>query len=144
MEDGKKFFEEGKLEQALASVQQAMERGHQTPDAFSLYGDILFKKEDYEGCIAAVTKCIELDPLCEHAYLLRAQAYIEMKQFEYAEREFENFTKLQEPPANVLMSLGKCKATLNNLDGAAQCFSKIIGNKFFCGIHICCRQVCNL
>jgi tetratricopeptide (TPR) repeat protein len=122
------LYEEENYDEALPLITDLIQQSDtlQTPATYFVCGQILHKKELFEDAIEMFSRCIELDPLNADAYLARGESYIQVEEFEVAAHELEKFLKIEEPTIDCLVSLAKCKASVDELDTALEYFTSAI------------------
>jgi superkiller protein 3 len=73
--DGVDLFSEGKLDEAIAAYQKALELDPSYADALHGLAQAYYAKEDFDNCIAAARRIVELDPDGVLAYTTISRAY---------------------------------------------------------------------
>jgi tetratricopeptide (TPR) repeat protein len=79
----------GKLHEALAAVEKAIELGHSEPRVHFNAGIILRSLDRHDQAIEAFAKVLELNPAHPHARNCRGASLAQLGRFEEAHREFE-------------------------------------------------------
>jgi tetratricopeptide (TPR) repeat protein len=80
-----------KSEETLRLAQQA---GPPSPIVCFNLGNVYFKKADYRKAVDEYTRALALNPAFAEAYLNRANAHMDLKEYEAALRDYESFLGL--------------------------------------------------
>lgn len=91
--DGDNFIDQGELEQAYASYDEALQMDDSQGDAYLGRGLASYRLGDFEAAIADFSLAIDLDPTYINAYFNRGLAYQELLDNESA---FADFSKVVE------------------------------------------------
>jgi len=73
--EGVDLFSEGKLDEAIAAYQKALELGPTFSDALHGLAQAYYAKEDFDNCIATAQRIVALDPDDILAYTSISRAY---------------------------------------------------------------------
>lgn len=84
LEDAQAYLEEGELEEALAVVEQAIEREPEEPDGYLLASEILLRMDDPGSAAEAAREALELAPDDRSAVALLGAALFESCDFHNA------------------------------------------------------------
>jgi tetratricopeptide (TPR) repeat protein len=85
---------EKKLDEALASADDAVRLGASVPEAHYQRGIVLMTRKDYPNAAAAFTKATQLDPMFAAAYYNAGLAYYRANRVDLMTSNFEKFVKL--------------------------------------------------
>jgi tetratricopeptide (TPR) repeat protein len=127
LERAKDCLNDNQLEEGLTSIMQYL-TDDSNPSAESLHvcGELLWKQGAFEEAIDMVTKCLNLDPFNPSSYYIRGDCYVQLQQYEQGRAEMLKFLKLEKPTIELLLSLGKCNATIGDLSQALLYFNQAI------------------
>ncbi len=83
-----------KLDEALASADEAVRLGASVPEAHYQRGIVLMTRKDYPNAAGAFTKATQLDPTFASAYYYAGLADYRIKRIDLMTNNFEKFVKL--------------------------------------------------
>jgi tetratricopeptide (TPR) repeat protein len=107
-------------------IKQCLSDGYQDAETFHVCGELLWRQGAFEQAVDMVSKSLEIDPFNSYAYFIRGDCYVQLQQYEQGRSEMQKYLKLEQPSIDILLSLGKCNATMGNLEEALANFSKVI------------------
>lgn len=99
-EHAKKLFEEGKYEEAIDQLDQAIEQDPNAKKAYVLRGASYDSIGQYDQAIADYTRAIEIDPEFVAAYNNRGSVYITLEQYEKGLPDLNKAVELNPKNAN--------------------------------------------
>ena len=99
-EKAKKFFEEGKYEEAIDQLDQAIEQDPNSKNAYVLRGTSYDSIGQYDQAMADYTRAIEIDPEFVAAYNNRGSVYITLEQYEKGLPDLNKALELNPENAN--------------------------------------------
>ena len=120
------LFERGELDESLVIMTDVI-AGLPTQETLSFCAQVMMKKHMYEEAIDILTRVIEMNPMNPAPYLNRGECYVQLGMSDQARDEIDKYLKLEVPSDyQVLITLGKCRATTNDHVGALDSFDKAI------------------
>ncbi len=99
-EQGKKSFDEGKYEEAISHLDQAIEQDPTSKNAYLLRGTSYDYIGQYDQAIQDYTRAIEIDPQFVGAYNNRGSVYITLEDYEHGLPDLNKALELNPENAN--------------------------------------------
>jgi tetratricopeptide (TPR) repeat protein len=116
------FASEGRIDDAVAELEQAAERGESTADILSSLAHLYFEKESWEQAAAAYRKVLEGEPSHRTAHYNLALCQERMGALEEAAREFETAASIDGGSWQAPLGRGFCLLKLARPEDALACF----------------------
>ncbi|EFC46307.1 predicted protein [Naegleria gruberi] len=128
LETAKELYLNEQFVDAAALFKECIKEDMNGPEVYNMLGESLWRAGNYQESIEFLSVCLEKDPFVSSAYFVRGDCYVHLQDFDQGRREFEKYLKIEHPTKTVLVSLGKCCSTLQDLNGAFDSFNRIIND----------------
>ncbi len=120
---------EGRLDEAIAKVREALARDPQIIEGHTLLGNIHLKAKRYEDAVKAYREALALDPGYESAVFSLAETYKQMGRLEDAEAGFERMRRLDPHATKPLWQLADIWMQRGQFDRAEEALKEALGRK---------------
>lgn len=123
---GNAWFAEGKLVEAAAAYQRAIEKEPQEPIYYYNLGIVYTRLERYEEAIGIFQKMLEIQPQSYLAHKNLGELYGLLKDYQQALPYFEKAVELSPEDPEAFYNLGVCLLNTGAIEKAEQAFGKVI------------------
>jgi tetratricopeptide (TPR) repeat protein len=126
LESGLRQFQQGQVEQARQSCEQALQLAPRHPDAMHLLGVIALERGDPAGAVDMLRRAIAIQP--DHANYQANLAYghVGLKQFPEALAAFERAARLDPADPELRLGAGNCLAMMGRTAEAEAVFRRLV------------------
>ncbi len=120
---------EGRLDEAIAKVHQALARDPEIIEGHTLLGNIHLKAKRYDDAVKAYREALALDPSYESAVFSLAETHKQMGRLEDAEAGFERMRRLDPQATKPLWQLADIWMQRGQFDRAEEALKEALGRK---------------
>jgi arylsulfatase A-like enzyme/tetratricopeptide (TPR) repeat protein len=120
---------EGRLDDAIAKVREALARDPEIIEGHTLLGNIHLKAKRYDEAVKAYRAALALDPAYESAVFSLAETYKQMGRLEDAEAGFEKMRRLDPHATKPLWQLADIWMQRGQFDRAEGALKEALGRK---------------
>ncbi|HUG68917.1 MAG TPA: tetratricopeptide repeat protein, partial [Pirellulaceae bacterium] len=125
-EQGIRFHESGKFDEALAAFEEALKHDPQFAPAHNGRGSVLFSKGDVEAALSALNEAIRLDGKFPKALANRGSTYASIGEFERALADLNEALRLDSECEAAFIGRAQCFFGMQRYEDAIEDLSRCI------------------
>lgn len=127
LESGLRQFQQGQVEQARQSCEQALQLAPRHPEALHLLGVIALQRGDHAGAVEMLRRAVAAQPDHAHYQANLAHAYVGLKRLPEALAAFERAARLDPADPDLQLGAGNCLAMMGRAAAAEAAFRRLVG-----------------
>lgn len=124
--NGERYLNEGKLDEALAQFSKALASDPSSVPALNKAGWVLLLQKKPDKSIEKLNRSIEINPNDPETYMMRAGAYISKKYWGRAMNDYKKASELSPDNPDIYFGMGRLCLTKKDFEKAEKYFNKAL------------------